>query len=78
MSGIQWPAIVAVILALGLAAAIIIIAVNELTTSGHVTVEEATLLSTILGAVVGALAGYLGAAKTGNGGPPSDYDGDGA
>jgi hypothetical protein len=56
----KWHAIVAVILAIGVAAAIVILSANELTTSGHVTGEESTLLSTVLGTAVGAIAGYLG------------------
>lgn len=56
----KWHAVVAVILAVGVSAAIVILSCNELTTSGHVTGEESTLLSTILGTAVGAIAGYLG------------------
>lgn len=57
----QRYATVAVLLALGVAASIILISVAVLNTPGHVTEQEATLLSTVLGAAVGAIATYLGA-----------------
>jgi len=56
----DWHAIVAIILALGAASSIVLLTVMELTRDGHVTPEEATLLSTVLGAAVGAVATYLG------------------
>lgn len=56
----KWNAVVAVILALGVATAVVILSTNELTTSGHVSGEESTLLSTVLGTAIGAIAGYLG------------------
>ena len=58
--GFNWHALVAVILALGAATTIVLLAVMELIRDGNVTAEEATLLSTALGAVVGAVATYLG------------------
>ena len=67
----KWHAFVAVILAVGVAAAIVILSANELTTSGHVTGEESTLLSTVLGTAVGAIAGYLGTHGRFDDAPPS-------
>ena len=60
MRQLDYHAIVAVVLALGATATLILLAVMELTRDGHVTPEEATLLSTVLGAVIGAVATYLG------------------
>lgn len=56
----NWHALVAIILATGVAVAVIILAVFELVSPGHVSGEESTLLSTVLGTMVGAAAGYLG------------------
>lgn len=58
--GWNWQGAVAIILALGASTTIILLAVQEIIHVGHVTAEEATLLSTVLGAVVGAAATYLG------------------
>lgn len=60
---IDWRGAVAVILALGVVASVVILAVSELDhgSAGHITETEATLLSTILGAAVGALSAYMGA-----------------
>lgn len=60
MNGRDWHSLVAIVLAIGVAASLILLSLVELRTSGHVTAEEATLLSTILGATVGAIATYLG------------------
>jgi hypothetical protein len=59
--------LVALILATGAAAAVIILAVGSVALNGPVSTEEATLLSTALGAIIGAVATYLG---TRGGGPP--------
>lgn len=63
MGGDWWHALVAVILATGVAVAVIILAVFELVSPGHVSGEESTLLSTVLGTMVGAAAGYLGTSR---------------
>ena len=49
---------VAIILALGVSATVIIIAVKKILENGAVTSEEVTLLSTALGAMIGAVAAY--------------------
>ena len=72
---IESRAIVAILLALGVSATLIILAWNEAKTSGHVTVEEANLLSVLGGAGIGAVAAYLGGAVTTTGKstkPPDD------
>jgi hypothetical protein len=56
----KWAGMVAVVLAAGLAVCLVVISVAVFRTPGHLTAEEATLLSTILGAVVGAIATFLG------------------
>lgn len=50
----------AIIMATGLALALVALAVGTEVTSRAISVEEASLLSTVLGAAVGALATYLG------------------
>lgn len=57
----SWSGLVAVVLALGVVAGIVILALSEYFSPEHVTGEEATLLSTVLGAAIGAVAAYLGA-----------------
>jgi hypothetical protein len=52
--------IAAIILAVGLAIAVVVLALGTEFTSRSLSVEEASLLSTVLGAAVGALATYLG------------------
>lgn len=56
----KWAGLVAVIIAAGVAASVVIIAVAIFEAPGHLNPDEATLLSTILGAAVGAIATYLG------------------
>jgi hypothetical protein len=60
-------ALVALVLATGVAVAIIALAIGPVWNNGPVSTEEATLLSTVLGAAVGAIATYLG--TRGGGGP---------
>jgi hypothetical protein len=52
--------LVAVILAAGVAATLIILAVDTARQNGHVTDAEANLLWTLTGAVIGGVAVYLG------------------
>jgi hypothetical protein len=47
-------------MAIGLALALVALAVGTEVTSREISVEEASLLSTVLGAAVGALATFLG------------------
>jgi hypothetical protein len=49
-------------MASGLSAAVVALAVGTEVTSRSLSMEEASLLSTVLGAAVGALATYLGGA----------------
>jgi uncharacterized membrane protein YccC len=56
----SWQGLVAVIVALGVTAGIVLLSVNELTTQGHLNQEAATLLATVLGAAIGAVATFLG------------------
>lgn len=60
MTPVAWRGIAAIILAAGLAAAVVILAVETMLHPGAIGTEEASLLSTVLGAVVGAIAVYLG------------------
>lgn len=68
MRPLDWHALVAVILALGVSTAIIVLSINELTSAGHVSQEGATLLATVLGAAIGAIATYLGVTRSSSGG----------
>lgn len=63
----RWSGLVAVIIAIGIAASLVLIAVAVFRTPGHLNPDEATLLSTILGATVGAIATYLGTHGGGRG-----------
>lgn len=58
----HWHAAVAIILALGVAATLVLLAANELTHSGHISSDETTVIATVAGAVVGAVATFLGMA----------------
>lgn len=60
MNNVAWHTLVAVILATGAAVSVVLLSISILTTPGHVTGEESTLLSTVLGATVGAAAAYIG------------------
>lgn len=58
---IPWQnTIVAIILALGIATSLILLSANEFTHNGHISGEEATTISTVLGAGIGSIATYLG------------------
>lgn len=59
---LDWRSIAALILALGAAVAIVLLAWSEADhqTAGHISEAESTLLATVLGAMVGAVATYLG------------------
>lgn len=56
----------ALVLAAGVAIAIIAIAVGAAVHSGPISAEESTLIATVLGAAVGALATFMGL-RGGNG-----------
>lgn len=56
----QWHAIAAVVLAIGVSTSLILLSVNEFTHNGHLTPDETTVISTVLGAGVGAIATYIG------------------
>lgn len=60
MGRFDYRAVCALLLAFGVAATLVILAYNELHTNGHVTNEEANLLSVLGGAGIGAVAAYLG------------------
>jgi hypothetical protein len=60
----NWPGLVAVILAAGVAICVIALALGTATQSGPISQEDATLLSTVLGAAVGATATFLGTNRT--------------
>ena len=57
----DWRGIAALVLAFGVAASALALAVGDAAHVGPTPPETATILSTVLGASVGALAGYLGA-----------------
>jgi len=65
--------IAALVLALGVAIAIVAIAVGAAVHSGPISAEESTLIATVLGAAVGALATFLGLRHedTGEAEPPN-------
>jgi hypothetical protein len=68
-----WRGIAALILAVGLAATVIILAIETIIHTGPVSTQEASLLSTVLGATVGAVAVYLGGHTPNGSGPvPSE------
>lgn len=60
----------ALVLATGVAIAVIILAIGAVVHQRAISISEATLLGTVLGAITGALATFLGfrAARSTNGG----------
>lgn len=52
--------LIALILAAGTVGAVLLLAASEALSEGHVTLEESSLFSTVLGALIGAVATYLG------------------
>jgi hypothetical protein len=60
----------ALVLAAGVAIAVIILAIGAVVHERAISISEATLLGTVLGAITGALATFLGfrAARPSNGG----------
>jgi hypothetical protein len=65
----------ALVLAGGVAIAIIAIAVGAAVHSGPISAEESTLIATVLGAAVGALATFLGFHNGGEHHPePEEHD----
>lgn len=54
------PGTVIIILTIGVTIALIALSVTSEITHEHLSVEEGTLLSTILGAAIGAIATYIG------------------
>jgi hypothetical protein len=65
---VRHQAVVALVLAAGVAIAVISLSIGAAFANGPVSTEEATLLSTVLGAAVGAIATYLGTRSAGGGG----------
>lgn len=73
MNNLNWHGLVAMVLALGLATAVVILCIETILHLGPVSDSEAAVLSTVLGAAVGAVATFLGGAARGrNGGSPPD------
>lgn len=58
--------LLALLLGAGSIVAVVLLAVSEAVTSGHISADASTLFSTVLGAMIGAVAMYLG--TTSNGG----------
>jgi membrane protein DedA with SNARE-associated domain len=73
-----WHALVAVVLAVGVVISVTLLSVSALAAPGHLTGEESTLLSTVVGAMVGAAASYLGGRANGSGGSESGSGGSNA
>ena len=61
MTNLNWHGLVAIVLALGLAVAVVLLCLETILHRGPVSDSEAAVLSTVLGAAVGAVATYLGA-----------------
>jgi membrane protein DedA with SNARE-associated domain len=80
----QFRGIAALMLAVGLSATVILLAVETILHTGPISTQEASLLSTTLGAIIGALAVYLGGhtapeqtpAELPPPGPPADQMGE--
>jgi len=66
MTPSNYRGLAVLILTVGLAATLVLLAIETILHSGTISTQEASLLSTTLGAVIGALAVYLG----GHAGPP--------
>jgi hypothetical protein len=66
VKGTSWRDATAFVLACGIAAVIVILAVDEFRTDGRIAPEEGSLLTGLIGAVVGAVAVYLGVRSNGD------------
>ena len=64
----NWHGLVAIVLALGLATAVVLLCLETILHRGPVSDTEAAVLSTVLGAAIGAIATYLGGAARGRNG----------
>jgi uncharacterized membrane protein len=74
MDNLNWHGLVAIVLALGLATTVILLALETILHRGPVSDTEAAVLSTVLGAAVGAVATYLGGARGHSNGNGQDDD----
>ena len=70
MTNLNWHGLVAIVLALGLAVAVVLLCLETILHRGPVSDSEAAVLSTVLGAAVGAVATYLGGARPSSAEPP--------
>jgi hypothetical protein len=55
-----WQDVAAIILAVGVAAAVVLLSLGAESRAKEISMADAELLSTVLGAAVGALAAFLG------------------
>ena len=63
-----WRGVAALIIAFGLSATVVLLAIETILHSGSISTQESSLLSTALGAMVGAVAVFLGGHTTDGGG----------
>lgn len=75
----EWRGLAALVLATGVALAVVVIAVGAAWHTGPISQSESTVLSTVLGAAVGAVATYLGGASrdrvpTSSSSPPTEVE----
>jgi hypothetical protein len=71
---VDYRAAVAVILAAGVAVAVVLLSIGAENATKAISAEDANLLSTVLGAAVGAVATYLGTLSRPGPGPGPDPD----